>query len=423
MSTTTVEPTTTPSGSGVSPRDRRFGVFAVVLALGTLAAFARDVGGQVASFDLNVGSQLATLPALRLPVLTTVVVLSLTMGAIGAVQATRGVGRRSVAAVGTVVALFVLAFLTWAAADGSLNLMALLRGTIRGAVPLTFGALAGVLCERSGVINIAIEAQLLTAAFVAAVVASIASNPWLGLVAGALAGVAIASLLGVLTIRYRADQIIVGVVLVVFASGLTGFLTGQVLVPNPRLNAPSRFRPMDLPVLSDLPVLGPLLFGQSILVFVMFATVVAVHLLLFRTRWGLRVRSVGEHPKAADTVGIDVLRVRYQAVLLGGLVAGIGGAYFTLDSAAQFSRDMSAGRGFIALAAMLVGRYSPAGAFGAALVFGFAESLATSLSIAGVPIPSDFLLMAPYLATILVVAGVVGRVRVPAADGQPYVKE
>jgi general nucleoside transport system permease protein len=423
VSTTTVQQVTSPVTGGVSTRDRRFGVFSVALALGTLAAFARGVSGQVATFDLNVGSQLIDLPALRLPVLTTVVVLALGMAAIGAVQATRGAGGRSVVAVGVVVAMFVLAFLTWAAGDGSLNLMALLRGTVRGAVPLTFGALAGVLCERAGVINIAIEAQLLTAAFVAAVAASVSSNPWVGLVAAMLAGAAIASILGVLTIRYRADQIIVGVVLVVFATGLTGFLTGQLLVPSPDLNAPRRFSPVDLPVLSDLPVLGPLVFGQSIVVYLMFATVALVHVLLFSTRWGLRVRSVGEHPKAADTVGIDVLRVRYQAVILGGVVAGIGGAYFTLDSAAQFSRDMSAGRGFIALAAMLVGRYSPVGAFGAALVFGFAEALATALSIAGVPIPSDFLLMAPYLATILVVAGVVGRVRVPAADGQPYVKE
>ena len=409
--------------SVVSDRERRFGVFSVVLALFSVLVFALGEGGAEARFGLNLGESFWTLPDLVLPVAGTVWALSILMGAIGAYQLFRGFGDRAVLAIGIVLLLFIVAFLTWAAGGSQLNLLGLARGTIRGAVPLTFGALAGVMCERSGVINIAIEAQLLTAAFGAAVGASVASNAWVGLIIGILVGAAIGWILAVLTIRYRADQIIVGVVLIVFATGLTAFLTTQLLSPNPQWNAPQRFRPVSIPVLGEIPIVGPLLFGQSVIVYLMFVTVLAVHYLLFSTRYGLRVRSVGEHPKAADTVGIDVHRIRYSAVVLGGAIAGIGGAYFTLDSAAQFSRDMSAGRGFIALAAMLVGRYHPIGAFGAALIFGFAESLATSLSIVGVPIPSDFLLMAPYLATILVVAGIVGRVRVPAADGQPYVKE
>lgn len=411
------------AATSVGARDRRFGVFAVVLAVFSVLVFALGEGGEEATFGLNLGDTFATLPDLVLPVGLTVWVLSIAMAAIGIYQLTRGLGDRAVLGLGAVLLLFIAAFLTWAAGGSQLNLLGLARGTIRGAVPLTFGALAGVMCERSGVINIAIEAQLLTGAFGAAVGASVASNPWVGLVVGMLVGAAIGWILAVLTIRYHADQIIVGVVLVVFGTGLTAFLTSQLLAPNPQWNAPARFSPVTIPVLGEIPIVGPLLFGQSVIVYLMFATVLAVHYVLFRTRYGLRVRSVGEHPKAADTVGIDVHRIRYSAVVIGGAIAGIGGAYFTLDSAAQFSRDMSAGRGFIALAAMLVGRYHPVGAFGAALIFGFAESLATSLSIVGVPIPSDFLLMAPYLATILVVAGIVGRVRVPAADGQPYIKE
>jgi general nucleoside transport system permease protein len=155
----------------------------------------------------------------------------------------------------------------------------------------------------------------------------------------------------------------------------------------------------------------------------MFAAVLFLQYALFQTRWGLRLRSVGEHPKAADTVGIKVLATRYKAVLIGGMFAGIGGAYFTLDAVGSFSREMSGGRGFIALAAMLVGRYSPVGAFGAALIFGFADSLATSLQLLQVPVPSDLLLTAPYVVTLLVVAGLIGRLRVPAADGKPYTKE
>jgi simple sugar transport system permease protein len=180
---------------------------------------------------------------------------------------------------------------------------------------------------------------------------------------------------------------------------------------------------IDIPILSDIPVLGPILFTNNIFVYIMFVLIFVITIGLFRTRWGLRVRAVGEHPKAADTVGINVLRVRYRNVILGGMVAGLAGTYLTLGSVGRFNENMTAGTGFIALAAMIFGRYHPVGAFGAALLFGFADSLQTKLAILDVPIPSEFLLMAPYLATVLVVAGAVGRTRVPAADGQPYSKE
>jgi len=283
--------------------------------------------------------------------------------------------------------------------------------------------MAGVLCERAGVINIAIEGQFLAGAFTAAVVSSIASNPWIGLLGGISAGVLVAFMLAGLSIKFQADQIVVGVVLIVFATGVTSFLNTQVLSGNPELNAPTRFPTIELPLLSEIPVLGPVLFRQSLLVFGMIAAVVILQYALFQTRWGLRLRSVGEHPKAADTVGINVLATRYKAVLLGGVLAGIGGSWWTLDAVGQFSREMTGGRGFIALAAMLVGRYSPVGALGAALIFGFSDQLATSLQLLRVPVDSNLLLTAPYLVTIVVVAGLIGRLRVPAADGKPYVKE
>jgi general nucleoside transport system permease protein len=406
-------------------RNQRFGIFSLLAAALMLSVFATTDRGEQATFVLNARGQeqLFQLPDIVVPVLPTVIVLSIAVLAIAYRQFTSGFGSKSVIMVGVVAGLFVLAFLAWAAAGGQLSLVGLFRGTVARATPIALGALAGVMCERSGVINIAIEGQLLAAAFAAAVFSSLANNPWVGLVGALGAGLLIALMLGGLSIKYKADQIVVGVVLIVFATGVTSFLTTQVLVPNPDLNTPSRFPTLQIPVLSEVPFFGPVFFRQTILVFSMFAAVLLLQFALFQTRWGLRLRSVGEHPKAADTVGIKVLATRYKAVLIGGLFAGLGGAYFTLDAVGSFSREMTGGRGFIALAAMLVGRYSPVGAFGAALIFGFADALATSLQLLRVPVPSDLLLTAPYLVTLLVVAGLIGRLRVPAADGKPYVKE
>ena len=386
--------------------------------------FLAGAGGHDATFVLNDLTQPTAiqLPNLVLPVVPTVIVMAVIAAALGGVHLTRGFGTRTTVVIGVALGAFVFAFLTWATRDQSLNLLSIFRLTIRGAVPLTFGALSGVLCERSGVMNIAIEAQFLAAAFAGALVSSLFGN-WVGLLAGALGGAFIAVLLAVMTIKYRTDQIIVGVVLIVFATGLTSFLASQVLTPNPHLNTPETFRPISIPLLSRIPILGPLLFNHTIFVYGAAAAVALVHYGLFHTRWGLRTRAVGEHPRAADTVGVDPLRTRYVAVILGGVVAGLGGAFFTLDSAAQFSEQMTAGLGFIALAAMIVGRWRPLGALGAALLFGFAGSLSNGLALVRVPIPSEFLLMAPYVVTIFVVAGLVGRPRPPAADGTAYVKE
>lgn len=318
---------------------------------------------------------------------------------------------------------WVMAFLTWAVAGAQISLTSLLQGALALSVPLIFGALCGLLCERAGVINIAIEGQLLGGAFLSGVVASLTSSVWVGLIAAPIAGILVAYVLAVFTIKYFVNQIIVGVVLNVLVIGLTNFLFSRLLSPDPATwNSPGRFLRLKIPVLGDIPLIGPVLFDQTVIVYFMYVIVIAVHIALFRSRWGLRVRAVGEHPEAADTAGIQVNRVRFRNVLIGGAVAGFGGAYFTLGLSGLFSREMTAGQGFIALAAMILGRWSPIGAVFAGLLFGFANNLQSVLGIIGTPIPSEFMLMAPYLVTIFAVAGLVGRVRPPAADGQPYIK-
>jgi simple sugar transport system permease protein len=311
----------------------------------------------------------------------------------------------------------------WADAGNTIpiNIVNLLQNTLTGSIPLVLGALAGCMCERSGVINIAIEGQLLVGAFTAAVVASV-SGLWLGLITGSLSGGLIGFLLAVFAIKYFADQIILGVVLNVLALGLTNYLYDSVLVNHQNLNAGNTFGLIKIPVLGDIPIIGPIFFNSTIFLYLTYVAIVVVQIGLFSTRWGLRVRAVGEHPTAADTVGIRVLGTRYSNVILGGLLAGIGGAYLTVGSVGTFSPNQSSGLGYIALAAMIFGRWTPLGATAAALLFGFTEALGSILGSINVPIPTYILAMAPYVATIFAVAGLVGRVRAPAADGKPYIK-
>lgn len=271
--------------------------------------------------------------------------------------------------------------------------------------------------------NIAIEGQLLTGAFGAAVFASIADNAYVGLVAAPFFGLIIGSMLALFTVKYHVNQIIVGVVLNVFAVGLTTFFFGSLLKDNAStLNSPPRLGVIDIPILSDIPIIGPVLFRQSILVYILYVAVILLTIGLFRTRWGLRMRAVGEYPKAADTVGIDVEKTRWHNVLLGSMVAGLGGAFFTVGSVGAFGEEMTAGKGYIALAALILGRWNPVGALLAALLFGFADKLQQVLGVLETPIPNQFMLMLPYIVTIFAVAGLVGRVRGPAAAGEPYIK-
>ena len=393
----------------------------------TIAAVLAILGGgsldpaASSTFDLNASGVAVQLQRLVVPSAATAYVLAGLCAFLGAIQLVRGFGTRNGVLVGAVAFLVVATFLVWAASGRSMNIVGVLQATVQRATPITLAALSGVLCERAGVVNIAIEGMLLTGAFVAAVAGS-AFGPWLGILAAALSGGLLAVVLAVLAIRYRVDQIIAGTIINIFALGITSFLSARVLTDVPELNNPQRLQPVAIPILSDIPILGPILFGNNVFVYTMFVLVALLHVALFRTRWGLRVRAVGEHPRAADTVGIDVLKTRYRNVFLGGLVAGVGGASLVIGASGRFDREMTAGRGFIGLAAMIFGGWAPIGAFLASLVFGFADSLQARLSVLNVPIPSELLLMVPYLVTILVVAGLVGRARAPAADGQPYLK-
>jgi ABC-type uncharacterized transport system permease subunit len=329
------------------------------------------------------------------------------------------------AIVGSALALFVVALLCWMSsrtAFSQLDLVGLGSSTIQVAVPLILGALCGVMCERSGVINVAIEGQMLAGAWTGALIGTLVGS-LVGILGAAIAGALMGWILAVFAIRYLVNQVVLGVVLNVFAAGLTGFFYDAFMQPHSAsLNQPDLLDPINLPLLHSIPILGPLFFEQSIIVYITYVLIVAVDVWLFRTRWGLRTRAVGEHPKAADTVGINVLAMRYRNVVLGGAIAGIAGAYFTFQ-VGQFQKNITSGYGFIALAAVIFGRWSPRGAVGAALLFGFATAMQTTLSINVPGIPSDFVAMLPYLATIFAVAGLVGKVRAPAADGEPYVKD
>ena len=318
--------------------------------------------------------------------------------------------------------LAIAAFLVWATAGKSFSLTGMLQATVVRAVPIALAAMAGILCERVAVINIGIEGMLLAGAFAGALFGSIFGN-FFGLILAVLVGGFFGFILAALVVTFRVDQIIAGVAINIFVLGITSFLTSHLLKSNPELNDAPVFKSINFPVLSDIPVLGPVLFKQNIFVYFSIFIVIISTYYLFKTAYGLRARAVGEHPKAAETLGISVLKTRFHHVIMGGMIAGFGGAWFTLGSVGRFDEGMTGGRGFIGLAAMIFGRWHPVGALFAALIFGFADSLQQKLAILRTPIPSEFLAMAPYLVTIIVVAGIVGNAKPPQAIGQAYVKE
>jgi simple sugar transport system permease protein len=396
-----------------------------VVTLLLIALFALAPRDGVSTFRLGDPSSSIALPNVELPTASTawsltVLLVLLTAFAMWDAWSYRRMRLWLAAAYGV---LAVFAFLTWAAAGGLVPVTGLLFGAISLSVPLVFGALGGVIGERVGVVNVAIEGQFLLGAFSAALLSSITGNPFVGLVGAMIGGVLVAFVLAAFSIKYLVDQVIVGVVLNVLVTGITGFLYGALLVPNEAaLNRPVRFTRLEIPLLSEIPLIGPVLFNQTFIVYLMYATVAVVAWGLYRTRWGLRLRAVGEHPQAADTVGIKVNTSRFWNVSLAGAIAGIGGAYFTLVSVGQFTKEMTAGLGFIALAAVIFGRWDPIRAALAALLFGFATNLQNLLTVLKTPIPSEFMLMLPYLVTILAVAGFAGQIRGPAAAGKPYIK-
>jgi simple sugar transport system permease protein len=315
----------------------------------------------------------------------------------------------------------VLSTLVWASMGGRLEVVGILTQTVRLATPIALGAMAGLLCERCGVINIALEGLMLSAACVGFIAALYAQHVWLGLLAAVVIGGLLAALHAALAIHGRVDQIISGTAINMLAIGGTGFLRRVLLLHNQR-EAPAVFPIWPIPLLSDLPILGQCLFRHQPLVYTMLLLVVVLHILLFMTRWGLHTRAVGEHPRAADTLGVNVFTIRYVNVIAGGMIAGLGGAWFSLETVGTFEDLMTGGKGFIALAAMIFGKWTPGGALGGALLFAFADALQIKLQIAGVNVPYQFLGMTPYLVTMLVLAGLIGRAHPPAADGVPYTR-
>ena len=299
-----------------------------------------------------------------------------------------------------------------------------LNFTLRATVPLILGALSGILCERSGIVYIGIEGMMLAGAF-GAFVAKVATNDW-PLAASLLLGVLVALLVGglmgwlhaLLSIRFRMDQIISGTVLIILATGFTSYLFNRDSV------AEGKFSAIPIPGLADIPVIGRILFDNPPITYLALILVVVVHIALFYTRWGLRTRAVGEHPRAADTVGINVNRYRYVNTIIGGMLAGLAGGFLVLEAVGQFQDGMTAGRGFIALAAMIFGNWNPFGALGASLLFGYTQALQNELLLAGITtVPRQFVSMLPYVVTIVAVSGFVGRVRPPAAEGKVYETE
>ena len=400
------------------------GVMAAFTVLVALLVLIRPRSGD-STFRWSRDGDWFTIPDISLPangIVWTAVALCLLCTAYAAWNARAG-RKTPLVLVSAFAVLAVSGFLAWAVAGKTLPVVGLLAGALALAVPLVFGALGGVLGERAGVVNIAIDGQLLFGAFGAAIAASLTGSPWVGLIAAMVAGMLVALLLGLFAITYWVEQVIVGVVLNVLVIGFTSFMFSQVLSENSAaLNNPPHFPRVEIWLLSGIPVIGPIFFRQTVLVYMMYAAVFLVAWALYRSKWGLRVRAVGEHPKAADTVGINVIATRYRTVLLAGAIAGIGGATYTLVSVPSFGREMTGGAGYIALAAVIFGKWDPIKATLAALLFGFASNVESVLSVIGSPVPSQFMLMLPYVVTIFAVAGLVGNSRAPAADGVPYRK-
>jgi simple sugar transport system permease protein len=405
------------------------GVILVLVGAFSIVGWGLGARNGEAAFQISQFGDRWQVPVLRYPGGGVAMVLGAIIVAFGAYHLVRGFSRRQLRWVGVAaILLFILGFLSWAATGDPtlpISLPGLVGNSVIASIPFILGALAGIVCERSGVINIAIEGQMLLGAFAGAMFASSSKSLGIGIVAAMIGGALIAVLLAVFAIRYLVNQVVLGVVLNTFALGLTNLGYQSFMQSNPgQYNSGLTLDPIKIPLLGDIPVIGPAFFDVNYIVYITYGLIVLVDIGLFRTRWGLRTRAVGEHPRAADTVGIKVLRVRYRNVLLGGLIAGLAGAFLTVGGSGQFSANISSGKGFIALAAVIFGRWSPRGAIAAALLFGFADQLQITLGIVGtpVPLPGVLLSMLPYLATVIAVAGLVGRVRAPAADGEPYTK-
>jgi general nucleoside transport system permease protein len=324
--------------------------------------------------------------------------------------------------------LIVPTLLVLAAAGRGLNITTILASSFLLATPIVIGALAGLWCERSGVANIAIEGQMLTGACIGFVATTLLSpyiagegSLWIGVIFAVIAGAMMSLLHAWLSITFMTDQIVSGTVINILAIGLTSFIRREILLSSEA--ARDTLNVIEIPFLSDIPIVGEVLFTGKPIFLMMFFLIALTHVVLYYTRWGLRTRAVGENPKAADTVGINVYANRYINVIIGGGIAGLAGAWFSLENVGQFDDQMTGGAGFIALAALIFGKWTPIGAALGGLLFGFAQALNARFQILEVAIPPQFIQMIPYIVTIVVLAGLVGRAVAPKADGVPYKKE
>jgi ABC-type uncharacterized transport system permease subunit len=361
--------------------------------------------GQLATFGMNLGSsQAITIPDIALPVQPALYALIGITVFLGGWQLARGV--KSLGwLIGVVAFCFVVCFLIWATKEKSFNLVGMLSSSLIRATPIALAALCGVISERAAVVNIAVEGIMLMSALTAVVAATLSNNLYIGLVVAILTGGLVAAFHAILVIRFKVDQIVSGVAINIFGAGMTNFLSSRYLERNTDLiNNSGTFPITPIPLLSKIPILGPIFFENTLIVYTAIVLVGVMYVLLFYTPWGLRTRAVGEHPKAADTLGINVYFMRY------------------VGSVGRFDQTMTAGKGFIGMAAMIFGKWNPVGAYASSLIFGFADSLQVKMQILSVSIPSEFRAMAPYIVTIIVLTGVVGRAIPPAADGQPYEK-
>ena len=351
-------------------------------------------------------------------------------GAFNLVDRPKSRGRRlGLAAMTLGGLLFIPTVIIAAAAGSQTNLTTIIAESLRLATPLAIGAMAGIWCERAGIVNIAIEGMMLFAAcfgftalfFLRGTALPLETAQLLAVIMAVLSGGLIALLHGWLSITFRTDQIVSGTVINILAVGVTSFIRREYLLSTEA--GAAKLGSVAIPVLSELPLVGDAIFTNQPIFFMMFVTLALTHIMLFHTRWGLRTRAVGEHPHAADTLGINVNRTRWTNVCISGMIAGLAGAWFSLEATGSFNDGMTRGAGFIALAAMIFGKWTPIGAFGAALLFGFSDSLGIRLQIMDVGFPVQFLQMTPYAVTLVVLAGFIGRASPPKAIGQPYLKQ
>lgn len=410
---------------GISQKSRTTGIF-LLLEAAALLLLLLGTQGKVSTFVLSSDRGGVNIPApnLVIPTGVTILVAGMLMGLAGIWQLVKGFKQYTNTMLIGMIGLGVIMFLVWATRGKSLSLTGMLVSSVISATPIALAALSGIYSERSGVVNIGIEGMMLMGSFVSVVVASVTHNLTLGFLAGAISGLILGALHAVLSIRYRVNQIISGTGIIILALGITNFLYRTFLNPNPSLNSSGKIlAALPIPFLWRIPIIGPVLFNQSPAIYIMFLMIIITHVFFNYTKWGLRIRSVGENPKAADTLGINVFTLRYISVLISGTIAGFAGAHMSIGQIGFFSEGMSAGKGFLGLAAMIFGNWNPVGAFLGSIIFGFFDSWQDKLAILQVGIPSEFLGMAPYIATMIVLAGFIGRSRVPAADGTPYEKQ